>query len=678
MAREKRYRRARRKHLVLDSYIVHSSHLFGGWMESFGRKLRQHFLPRYWPQENRIERRCLDLHAEVTRSHRCRSIHGVCKTIPGIRRRRLALAGAAILFGFIAGSKALAGQVHPALHEALSHLAPTDPASAIVVLKDQVDLGALKSSLAARRANRSEWHREVVEALREEALTTQGSLLRELELRREHGTVLGYTPYWIANLVVLRAQRAVIEELAQRVDVEQVEPNFTPVALAPAWSSTPGDDRDLLLAIGITPGLRAMHADRVWYELNIRGEGALIASLDTGVDGSHIALSSRWRGAGGAHPWQECWRDVLGTNTQFPIDASGHGTHVMGTLTGLAPYDSIGVAPAARWIAANAINQGVGSEFDNDVVNCFQWFADPDGNPNTVDDVPDVVQNSWGVNEGLGYPDCDARWHAVIDGCEASGVVVTWSAGGDGPGAGSIRSPADRASTLYNAFSVGTVNCSSGTTFPYDIASFSSRGPTNCDVPAERKIKPELCAPGVNVYSSLPGNSYGIYSGSAMAGAHLAGVVALMRSANPDLPVDDVKRILLETARDEGATGEDNTYGWGFVDAYEAVLRSMNPASELDDAPLGRTALFVNRPNPAREETRIHFRLGLGSEVTLSIHDAAGRRVRELVHGFRSEGAHDLVWDGRDDAGRAVASGVYFFQLETNGYRDERKLLLVR
>jgi hypothetical protein len=82
-----------------------------------------------------------------------------------------------------------------------------------------------------------------------------------------------------------------------------------------------------------------------------------------------------------------------------------------------ATGDTVGVAFDALWIADNAINQGVGSEFDNDVLAAFQWFADPDGNPNTVDDVPDVVQNSWGIDARFGgtYQDCDYRWQAVIE-----------------------------------------------------------------------------------------------------------------------------------------------------------------------------------------------------------------------------------------------------------------------
>ncbi len=68
----------------------------------------------------------------------------------------------------------------------------------------------------------------------------------------------------------------------------------------------------------------------------------------------------------------------------------------------------------------------------------------------------------------------------------------------------------------------------------------------------------------MDVYSSVPGGGYdGSYSGTSMAGPHVAGVVALMRQANPNLDVDTIKQILMDTARDEGTAGEDNTYGWG-------------------------------------------------------------------------------------------------------------------
>jgi len=497
------------------------------------------------------------------------------------RASRTTLAFLALGLG-LAGAPASGGEIHPALRDQLERAQPSEMVSAIFVLEQQTDLASLDTSLKARRATRQDRHREVILALQQTAQEHQAALLQDLAARQSSGDVVGFTPYWIANLVVVHGRRQAIEELAARNDVSMAEVNFTASLIEPVRRGPGAGDGDGggPRGIGLTPGVRACRANEVWHELGIWGDGALVANLDTGVDGNHPALNTRWRGYQGAQPWQECWRDVLGTNTQFPTDTGSHGTHVMGSITGLgvATVDSIGVAPGATWIAANAINQGVGGGFDNDVIDCYQWFADPDGNAFTVDDVPDVLQNSWRINEGFGgnYTDCDTRWWAVIDGMEAAGVVVTFSAGNEGPGAQTIGSPPDRATTATNGFSIGAVDATNFPNFPWPIASFSSRGPTGCSVAAPLKIKPEICGPGVDVYSSVPGGGYQSgWSGTSMSGPHVAGVVGLMRSINPDIDVDTVKEILMDTARDEGTPGEDNTYGWGMVDAFEAVTASL-------------------------------------------------------------------------------------------------------
>jgi subtilisin family serine protease len=497
---------------------------------------------------------------------------------------------AAIFVACTAVSVAAAGTIAPRLQAEMDRQSPGAVFSVIVNMTDQAPVPALNAELIASKATRAERHARVIDAL-QTAARGQQPLMANLDAGMRSGGILGYTSYWISNLMVVRGTKEAIAELARRPDVDLIEPNFTADLITPVTMNIPRIDQqsgtgDGTRGIGVTPGLRAIRAPEVWYQLGFNGAGRLIGSLDTGVDGNHPALQNRWRGYQGQQPWQECWLDVLGGNTQFPNDGYGHGTHTTGTMCGLgaATQDTIGVSWGAKWIATNAINQGVGGGFDNDVITCFQWFADPDGNVNTVDDVPDVVQNSWRINEGFGngYTDCDSRWWNVIDGCEAAGVVVTFSAGNEGPGGTTIGSPPDRATTLYNAFAIGAVDATSFG-WPYPIANFSSRGPTGCNVPADRKIKPEVVAPGVNVYSSVPGGGYdGTWSGTSMAGPHVAGIVGLMRQANPNLAVDDIKRILMETARDEGPVGEENTYGWGFVDAYNAVIQATVGFGQID------------------------------------------------------------------------------------------------
>ena len=474
---------------------------------------------------------------------------------------------------FIMISTAAAGEIEENFRAYLETQSPDEFASAIVFMADQADIKTLDLNLKAQGATRQLRHETVVTALQAAASRSQGDLVDYLEAKKGEGAVKGYTTYWIMNMIVVQATRAELENIASRADVEIIEENFEASLIEPVGDRS-GSVQIPTKGIGVTPGLRAVKADSVWYVLGITGKGRIVANLDTGVDGAHPALAKRWRGL--IAPWQECWRDALGGGSTFPVDYYGHGTHVMGTMCGMgvATGDTIGIAWEARWIADNAINQGTGSEFDNDVTDAFEWFTDPDGNPGTIEDVPDVVQNSWGIDHRFsGYVDCDYRWQTVIENCEAAGVVVTFSAGNEGPYSATHRSPANIINTPTTNFSVGAINATDYD-FPYPIAGFSSRGPSDCDMAT---IKPEVVAPGVEVYSSVPGGGYEQYywDGTSMAGPHVAGVVALLRQVNPDLGVDEIKQILMNTAVDLGSTGEDNSYGHGIIDAYAAVLSVM-------------------------------------------------------------------------------------------------------
>jgi bacillopeptidase F len=483
-----------------------------------------------------------------------------------------------------------AGEIEKNFGEYLESLSPDELVSAIVIMADQADIKSLNATLKEERATRAERHQRVISALKAAASRSQGDMVDYLEAKKEEGLVKGYTQYWIMNLIVVQATRAELERIAARADVEIVEENFKVSLIEPVGDRT-GSVQIPSKGIGVTPGLRAINAPRVWHELGITGKGRLVANLDTGVDGAHPALAKKWRGL--IAPWYECWRDALGGGTTFPVDYYGHGTHVMGTLCGLgaATADTIGVAWEARWIADNAINQGVGSEFDSDVTDAFEWFTDPDGNPNTIDDVPDVLQNSWGIDHRFsGYVDCDYRWQTVIENCEAAGVVVTFSAGNEGPYPATHRSPANICNTPTTNFSIGAVDATHYD-FPYPIAGFSSRGPSDCDMVT---IKPEVVAPGVEVYSSVPGGGYEqlYWDGTSMAGPHVAGVVALMRQADPDLDVDEIK--------------EENTYGHGIIDAYTAVSAVMvqrgdangDGTIDIADVVFLVDYLFLNGPPP--------------------------------------------------------------------------------
>ncbi len=435
-----------------------------------------------------------------------------------------------------------------------------------LVYLDQVDLDAVNQHMRRILADRTLRHRVVVEALQAQAAATQGPLLAHLRDAAQSGSVRSFEPLWIGNLVYVEATAEAIEAIAARPDVTYVYPNHRVEPIDAVSSQEPG------VIAGPEPNLQFIQADRVWDELGITGRGALVANLDSGVDGDHPAMESRWRGLDpsyAGHP-EWAWFDPLGPG-DVPYDDSGHGSHTMGTMIGGAPGDEVGVAPGAQWIAAASIDRGKNHIHTiMDIIRALQWMADPDGNPDTDFDVPHTCNHSWGLTEGHGFPECDDQLWIWIDASEAAGTSHVFAAGNEG--GNGLRRPADRATTDYDSLAVGACD---GRDPECPIAGFSSRGPTTCTPDGREAIKPELAAPGVNVRSCTNTGGYRVLTGTSMSTPHIAGALALVYSANPELTSDEAKQILFDTATDRGDPGDDNSYGWGVINAYEAVIEAM-------------------------------------------------------------------------------------------------------
>jgi uncharacterized repeat protein (TIGR01451 family) len=247
----------------------------------------------------------------------------------------------------------------------------------------------------------------------------------------------------------------------------------------------------------------------------------------------------------------------------------------MGTMVGDdGQGNQIGVAPGARWIGCRNMEQGWGTP--GTYAECFEFFLAPypidgdpfvDGEPSLA---PHVINNSWTCPPQEG---CD--WdslQAVVETVRTAGIVVVASAGNSGSGCETVQDPP---ATYGAAFSVGATDDAEV------IAGFSGRGPVTVD--GSGRLKPDLSAPGVDVWSSVPGTGYGPNSGTSMAGPHVAGTVALLWSAAPELiaDVDATEWVIARTARPKtttqgcGGDGADdlpnNVYGWGIVDALSAV-----------------------------------------------------------------------------------------------------------
>ena len=229
---------------------------------------------------------------------------------------------------------AWAGVIAPGLEHQMKSLSGDDEVKVLVVMSDQADVESIHQQLHGSRATRQLRHETVLGALQDAAARSQGALLDELSNRQRDGGIRGFTPHWLVNAVVVVGTVDAIRELALRDDVEVIEPDLKVELIEPLKAekaTPPGGYR----GIGITPGVVAVGARRVWNELGIDGTGVVIGGLDTGVDGTHPALASRWRGLF-ADP-SECWLDNSGQGSpSFPVDYNtyGHGTHTMGTMTG--------------------------------------------------------------------------------------------------------------------------------------------------------------------------------------------------------------------------------------------------------------------------------------------------------------------------------------------------------
>lgn len=407
-----------------------------------------------------------------------------------------------------------------------------------VVMKEQASLAGLPDTVGP--VGRDRRVAAVYERLTSFANESQRDLRRQLDRWKLH-----YTPYYLVNGILVDGGPIVRIWLATRSDVDRVL--LDPVLRPLPERATPehGDLTQPPQSIGWN--IEMVGAPGAW-ERGATGKGIVIGSSDSGVDGTHPALRQGYRG--GDDSWYDPWY-----GSTVPHDYNGHGTHTTATAVGRG---GIGVAPDAQWVGCVNLARNLGSP--SHYLDCLQFMLAPfphGGNPFTdgrPDRAPHILTNSWGCPTIEG---CDAAaLRPATSALAAAGIAVVVAAGNSGPRCDSIVDPPAPYSSVITVAAVNEKR---------EVAVFSSRGPSPTG-------KPDIAAPGEQIVSALPGNTYGALDGTSMATPHVAGLIALLWSQRPELIGDlaTTRGLLADAATPEvtastGCGGVEGQVGAGIA-----------------------------------------------------------------------------------------------------------------
>lgn len=309
-------------------------------------------------------------------------------------------------------------------------------------------------------------------------------------------------------------------------------------------------------------GADMIKAPSAWAK-GYTGQNVVVAVIDTGVDLNHEDLKDNiWTNSkeidgngqdddgdgyiDNIHGWN------FANNNNNVMDNNGHGTHVSGTIAGERNDKGVtGIAYDAKIMPVKVLDSN-GSGSPENVAKGIRFAADSGANV---------------INLSLGSSYLYKDIESAIEYANGKGSVVVMAAGNDG--GSTPEYPARHAKNWGVA--VGAVDKNN------KMANFSNRS-------GSEKLS-YVTAPGVDIYSTLPNNSYGVYSGTSMAAPHVAGVVALMLSANRNLSPDRVKQILADSSggQSDNTTPPPN-FGFPFPLPFSLSNNNLLATSSFDDS----------------------------------------------------------------------------------------------
>jgi subtilisin len=363
----------------------------------------------------------------------------------------------------------------------------------------------------------------------------------------ERGGAIGLAPEatgydvneYEAPIVTLSLSDDEIKALEKNANVAKVEDDGEMYALEPGAAppvELPGpalavEDQPSPLAETIPAGVNQIKGPQAWD--CSRGKGIAVAVLDTGIDGAHPDLAANCRTGASFVP------DEPATG-----DGNGHGTHCAGTIAAaINGLGVVGVAPAASVYPVKVLSAG-GSGNWSWLIAAIDWC---------------IKRGLKVLSMSLGGPSAPSALEAMCNAAWNKGLLLIAAAGNTG----TTSSPGVGVPAKFgNVVAVSAIDSAN------TIASFSSRGP-----------EVELCAPGVQVLSTVPGGGYGKMSGTSMACPHVSGAAAVVWGAHRFSDNVTIRRLLVKASDNLGIPGRDEFYGYGRVDVGQAAFTLIAPGA---------------------------------------------------------------------------------------------------
>ena len=542
--------------------------------------------------------------------------------------------------------------IEPELQEVLNQKG-NEMISVNIILKSEININNLRSNV--KNIEDVKAHRQaIVSELKSFSEESQKDILSILKAGEASGDIKDIKTHWLSNMISCNASKDYIYLLSEHSDIKILGYNKTQFLL---WDEKVKETEPLR---GIAPHVKHVNADKAW-DLGLTGEGVLVGVIDTGVNFHKDIANSLWDGG------EEYPNHGYNTfeNSHNVTDGFNHGTHCAGIICGDGTSGTqIGVAPDATIICVKVMDDA-GSGNANSVCSGIEF---------AIEHGADVL------NMSLGFPNAsnstrEALRQTYENALEANVAIVT-AVGNDGmlnltfPVPNSVRVPGgcpppwlhpDQQANpggLSACIAVGAVNSSN------NVADFSSRGPFTWQTTAYEDypylpgreiglIRPDVCAPGVNIVSCSNKNSGGYASmdGTSQATPCVTGVICLMLQKKSHLTPAQICEALETTATKLSETKSNET-GSGCVNAFLA-LEEIDKYEDTTGINDNLMADFNVYPNPVKDRLYIETSTQIQS---IEVYDVYGRLQVTKTPSHQG----DLSVDVSD-----LNSGIYFVKVKT-------------